>query len=222
MGDEPGQAHGVDRHVALHPRRGRLRRPRRRVELRLVVQLDDLGGVEVARGLLGEAHHQHGADREVRREEDRQLRRAGGLVDLGRVPARSCRRRTARRRSSARRMFGDDGRRAREVDHRVRRRPRSRRARARPPRAPARAPRRPCPSRATAAGARSGGSSRRAGERGVTRSSAARKRSSFGPIPAAESRSGASSVAASSHDSFGLDGLDLGDRPGRARGSPSR
>ena len=31
----------------------------------VVVQLDDLGRVEVGRGQLGEAHHQHGTDGEV-------------------------------------------------------------------------------------------------------------------------------------------------------------
>ena len=63
-----------------------LRGARRRVELRRVVELDDLGRVEVARRLGGEAHHQHGADREVRREEDRHAGLARRRVHLGRVP----------------------------------------------------------------------------------------------------------------------------------------
>ena len=41
------------------------RRARRGVDLVVVVQLDDLGGLEERRGQLGEAHHQHGADGEV-------------------------------------------------------------------------------------------------------------------------------------------------------------
>ena len=48
-----------------------VRRAGGRVELRRVVELDDLRALEVPRGLGGEAHHQHGADREVRRVEDR-------------------------------------------------------------------------------------------------------------------------------------------------------
>ena len=50
--------------------RGRLRGSRRRVDLGLVVQLDDLGARDVLRRLGREAHHQDGSDREVRREED--------------------------------------------------------------------------------------------------------------------------------------------------------
>ena len=46
-------------------------RVRRRVLLRLVVQLDDLGARRYAAAST-RAHHEHGADREVRREEDGQ------------------------------------------------------------------------------------------------------------------------------------------------------
>ena len=42
------------------------RRARRCIDLPVVVELDDLGRLEVGRGHLGEAHHQHGADGEVR------------------------------------------------------------------------------------------------------------------------------------------------------------
>ena len=48
-----------------HALRGEDGRARRGVDLRAVVQLDDLGRLEVGRRHLGEAHHQHGADGEV-------------------------------------------------------------------------------------------------------------------------------------------------------------
>ncbi len=51
-------------------RRGAQRRPRRGVRLGRVVQLDDLGRGEEAGRLLGEAHHQDGADGEVRHDQD--------------------------------------------------------------------------------------------------------------------------------------------------------
>ncbi len=41
----------------------------RRVDLLVVVQLDDLGGLEERSGELGEPHHQHRADREVGRDD---------------------------------------------------------------------------------------------------------------------------------------------------------
>ena len=63
----PGQAHGVDRHLAVHQRGGARGGARRRVELRRVVVLDDLGAGHDLRRLGGEAHHQHRADREVGR-----------------------------------------------------------------------------------------------------------------------------------------------------------
>ena len=46
-----------------HALRGGDRRARRRVDLLVVVQLDDLGALEERRRQLGEAHHQHRADR---------------------------------------------------------------------------------------------------------------------------------------------------------------
>ena len=49
---------------------------RRRVDLLVVVELDDLGGVEVRRRELGEAHHQHRADREVGHDHRVRRRRA--------------------------------------------------------------------------------------------------------------------------------------------------
>ena len=48
-----------------HPLGGGDGRARRGVGLAVVVELDDLGGVEVGRRRLGEAHHQHGRQREV-------------------------------------------------------------------------------------------------------------------------------------------------------------
>ena len=55
-----GGGHALHRH---HGRAGR------RVDLLVVVQLDDLGRLEEGRGQLGEAHHQHRADGEVRRDD---------------------------------------------------------------------------------------------------------------------------------------------------------
>ena len=68
--------------------RGQHRGARRRVDLLVVVQLDDLAALEVGRGELREPHHQHRADREVRRDDG--IRRR-----LGRT------RRRARRSSSS-------------------------------------------------------------------------------------------------------------------------
>ena len=60
-----------------------------------MVQLDDLGLRHVPGGLGGEAHHQHRADREVRRDEARSRRSAARAAARGR--SRSCRSRRARR-----------------------------------------------------------------------------------------------------------------------------
>jgi hypothetical protein len=46
-----------------------LGRSRRRILLRLRVQLDDLRARQVAGGILGQTHHQHRADREVGSDE---------------------------------------------------------------------------------------------------------------------------------------------------------
>ena len=51
-----------------HALRGEHRGAGRRVDLGVVVQLDDLSRLEVRRGQLGEAHHEHRPDREVRRD----------------------------------------------------------------------------------------------------------------------------------------------------------
>jgi hypothetical protein len=61
----PAPVGGRLRH-ALH---GQHRGARRCVDLLVVVELDDLGGLEVGRRQLGEPHHQHGADREVRSDD---------------------------------------------------------------------------------------------------------------------------------------------------------
>ena len=58
--------------------------------------------VEIARGLGGEAHHQHGADREVRRDRRPARPALAAAVDDRRCPSRSCRRRTGRRRRARR------------------------------------------------------------------------------------------------------------------------
>ena len=71
---------------------GRTRRGAgRRVDLVGVVQLDDLDRLEERRGGGGEAHHQHGADREVGHDQDAGRRRVAEqrayVVDLGVVEA---------------------------------------------------------------------------------------------------------------------------------------
>ena len=116
--DEAGQAHGVDRDVAAHRLGGRLGRPGRRIDLRLVVRLDDLCARQVLRCLRGEAHHQHRAEREVRRVEDGDSDSGGALPHLGEIGAR----RTDDRRDAG--IDGgldvrDDSVRRREVDHHV-------------------------------------------------------------------------------------------------------
>ena len=67
----PGQTDRVDRHVTADGFCGRLGRSGRRVDLRLVVQLDDLRPRDVPRRFGREPDHQNGSDREVRRVEDR-------------------------------------------------------------------------------------------------------------------------------------------------------
>ena len=56
--------------ACAHQRGGPGGGPARRVDLAVVVELDDLGLRHVPRRLGGELHHQHRADREVRRDED--------------------------------------------------------------------------------------------------------------------------------------------------------
>ena len=113
VGDDARQAHGVDRDLAAaasHQLRGARGGARRRVELGRVVVLDDLGRLHVPGGLGGEAHHQHGADREVRRHEA--LARARPPPPrAGRRPrSRSSRSRRARRRASPRARWRPPGR----------------------------------------------------------------------------------------------------------------
>ena len=211
--DEPGQPHGVDRRAVAHRRRRRLRRPRRRVDLRLVVQLDDLRARQVLRRLGGEAHHQHRAEREVRRDEDRPARaRAPARPRRSRSAARSCRRSTGLPRSSARSTFADHGVRPGEVD-----------GIARPASSPSSTPSASCPARSSAgpstdadlaARSRRGATfmPRRPARDGCARPPP-RNRSSLGPIPAADSRAGSSRTPASSASAAGVDGVDLGDDP---------
>ncbi len=85
MRHEAGKAHRVDRDTLAHPRRRGLRRPGRRIELRLGVELDDRGARERSRSLFGEAHHQHSAEGEVRRVEARHIGPARQAVELVRV-----------------------------------------------------------------------------------------------------------------------------------------
>ena len=117
--DEARQADGVDRHippissaVAFAVRterrassRGAARRSRRRHELRR---------------LRGEAHHQHRADREVRRDRSTAARaRARASPTSRSVGSPSSRRRTATPASSARSTFATTASGVREVDHRL-------------------------------------------------------------------------------------------------------
>ena len=86
VGDEARQADRVDRLVDVaaglgDQLGGPLRGARRRVELAVVVKLDDLDLGHVLGGLGGEAHHQHRADREVGGDEARwRLRRRSAAV----------------------------------------------------------------------------------------------------------------------------------------------
>ena len=81
--DEPGQPDRVDRRVRTDARSRRGGGPGRGVHLALVVQLDDLTTRELRRGLLGEPHHQRGAEREVGCIEDRDL----DVADALEIPA---------------------------------------------------------------------------------------------------------------------------------------
>ena len=78
----PGKPDRVDRHVAAHAGRCRVRRSGRCVDLRIGVQLDDLRMWERARSLGREAHHQHGAEGEVGRQEARDPLLARERVEL--------------------------------------------------------------------------------------------------------------------------------------------
>ena len=83
------------------------------------MELDDLGGGEVPGGLLGKPHHQHRADREVRRVEDGDAGLAGLVVDVvGVPPTRADDARDAR--LDGTQDVRDDGARRGEVDHHVR------------------------------------------------------------------------------------------------------
>src|SRR6266404_3706490 len=87
MRDEAGQANRMDDGIVADERGGRARRARRRVLLRIAVQLDDLRAREVRGGLLREPHHQHGADREVRRDEQAQPAFGCNVVQRLWIPA---------------------------------------------------------------------------------------------------------------------------------------
>src|SRR6266508_2591757 len=71
MRHQPWKTHGVDRYVSSHRLRRRLGRSGRRVDLALVVQLYDLRMRQVREGLGREAHHEHRAHCEVRSDEAR-------------------------------------------------------------------------------------------------------------------------------------------------------
>ena len=197
-------------------RGGRLRRARRRVALRVGVQLDDLRARQHLRRLGREAHHQHRSEREVRRVEERdaalpprarraRVRSAPVVPTTHGTPA-----------SSARVDVRRDGVGRREVDRGVGpASPAARRAATGVTSCPA----------ASSAGAsteptfpprpeeRDLHAAARARRPGCSRPSARLKRDSLGPMPDAESRSGASSTRRELRDSLGLDRVDLGDDP---------
>ena len=217
--DEPGQPHGVDRRVAADQLRGRLRGARRRVLLRLVVELDDLGPREVLRPPRARS-----ASSARRRSRSSARRRAA--APSPRASAPSSARVPARRADDARDALlerGADVRRRRvgrrEVDggvaaarRRARRRARSRAPRARRARARGDEPRaRPSPPRRRTRSSRRG---RARDERRRSRApTAARNRASSGPTPDAESRSGGSSDGRELRELVRVDRVDLGDHP---------
>ncbi len=69
----------------LHAQPGEPRRSRGGVELLVVVQFDDLAGLEVAGRLLGELHHQHCAHGEVGSDQHGSGLAFGDLADLGEI-----------------------------------------------------------------------------------------------------------------------------------------
>src|SRR5829696_7046267 len=190
VGDEPREPYRVDLGAAETFCR-RLGGTRRRVLLRLAVELDDLGARQVAGGLGGEAHHQHRSDREVRGVEERDTLLLGEPRQSGRLPAGrpdDARDRSLERRSHVclhglRRSEVDDRLGTVELDQIVSGRLQRRRQH-----------------RTHLAAAPVEGDLHAAAvaSAGLTRSTAARKRSSLGPIAAADSRSGASKTPASS------------------------
>ena len=60
---------GLKGHTIAQLAREQQRRARRRVDLRLLVALDNLGIIEIRRRQLGQVSHQDGADGEVGRDE---------------------------------------------------------------------------------------------------------------------------------------------------------
>ena len=172
---------------------------------------------QVPRGLLGEAHHQDGPDREVRREEDRrQARRARLSVSQPLVPTTH-----GTPASIAARTFASAASGAVKstiasaslelVDELVAGRFERRREHAADLSAAAVEE---DPHAATGAAAPTSA--------GFTCSTASRNQSSFGPIPAAEKRSGASSNACELRDRLGRRPRRSRRRAGRARGAPYR
>ena len=205
VGDQAWEADRVDRLVDVaSPLRdqlgGPLRGSRRGVELAVVMELDDLALGHVLGCLLGELHHQDGADREVRGDEalgvaigpvhralqlvQVEARRAHHRVDAGldrldgvrRTRSRGSRTRPSRRRPRAPRPARPRAR------GRPWRRPPSRRRPRRPPR-----PSSPCALRRR----RRLRGSRQAASASLTGASALRKRSSSFATATAESLSGA-------------------------------
>ena len=105
--------------LGSHARRSRLRGPRRRVALGLVMELDDLGTREDSRRLFGESHHQHRA-----RSRSSARWKHGTPASCARASTASWSNpvvpiTTGRLASRQRSTFADDGIGSREVDRRV-------------------------------------------------------------------------------------------------------
>ena len=135
MGKEPPQPHAVDRDAVVgagaraldrlrvgdvaferpavapldHAARGGDRRARWRVDLLVVVQLDDLRRLEEARGDLRHVHHQHRADGEVRGDQSAELPLRASLREILDERLRQTRRADDEAHAALERHIGEDG-----------------------------------------------------------------------------------------------------------------
>ena len=117
VGDQAGQADRVDRHVALHQLgRARRRCPTGASSLPSWCSSMISALAMCLRGLGGELHHQHGADREVRAEEDVGAARARRARATSKplVPITTCTPAATASRALSQRLVG-----LREVDEHV-------------------------------------------------------------------------------------------------------
>src|SRR5439155_3292466 len=172
-------------------------------DLSIVTQLAHLAARQLCRGIRGEAHHQRRADREIGRDEERNPPFPREPVELPELflaePARADDVRDTLLEARANGRVGDI--RPREVDRRV---DPPELARIVPADALHVVPRglerglQNTSDLALVSEQRDSHAAARAGSSGLIRRRASRKRSSPGPMPAAESRSGASRTPASS------------------------